>query len=81
MLSVTPQTVGQFTGLLDSTGRKIFEGDIVRWTGDKDMCFEIMYADGSFFGIGLCDWKRISGETLSLNNSSIESTRESSGQG
>ena len=30
-LGVLPETVGQFTGLTDRNGRKIFEGDIVRY--------------------------------------------------
>ena len=34
-LEVDPATVGQFIGLYDAAGKRIFEGDIVR-TSDKD---------------------------------------------
>lgn len=44
---VKPETVGQFTGMLDKNSREIYEGDIVRHD-ENGKCYSIIYEEPMF---------------------------------
>lgn len=45
---VIPETIGQFSGLYDCNGNKIYEGDIVEWEKDCLM-YVVKFWDGMFY--------------------------------
>lgn len=48
---VIPDTVGQFTGLQDSKGTDVYEGDILRYP-QNNKTYQVVFKDGIFFGEG-----------------------------
>ena len=58
MVEVIPETVGQFTGLLDKNGKKIFEGDIVK-TEFGRLCTVVWFSSRAFCGWDLATIKTV----------------------
>lgn len=55
-VEVIPETVGQFTGLLDINGKRIFEGDIVQSATIRNRQWIIEYRnDSEFVGFVPCE--------------------------
>lgn len=80
MNEVIPESVGQYIGLDDTNGKKIFEGDIVEQIFDKDDIhwYEIGFYEGSFIyreiiynGNDLC-WDSVFDNEAPLLNNKVQ---------
>lgn len=48
-LNIDPETVGQFTGMTDKKGKKLFEGDVYSM-GEKNILYVVIFDKSQFIG-------------------------------
>lgn len=69
--SVCPETLGQFTGLCDKHGTKIFEGDIIRYNTDDGFDCQSLVQFGEYAqdgSAGECNARAVVGWYVDVDN-------------
>ena len=79
MVTVKTNTIGQYTGLTDKNGTKIFEGDILQGNeypycsdGDYNYYAEVIWFDDGCCGFGLCTHKNPKSAVRGISDGNCE---------